>query len=139
MWLRVNNINELQEGDIIELNTEYPLLLHYAVVVIENDEKKCAHYPYPQTPRIENLDYVINNRPDNTIRRILRTGIKSEQIIQNHNQIKDRVENNFNTWLLKYNCENYIREVTGKSIGIDQRINAILVIVIIILIIIAIK
>ena len=140
MWLNVNDSNDLQEGDIIELNTEYPLVLHYAVVVDEDGERKVAHYPYPQTPRIEDLDYVLNNRPDSTIRRIMRTGIDSEYIIQNHNEIKDKIKNDYFNWLLKYNCENYIKDVTGAPIdGTDQRITAILVLLVIILIIVAVK
>ena len=134
MWTKVNSRDELQEGDILELNTEYPLLLYYVVVVIENNERKCAHYPYPQSPCIENLDYVINNRPDNTIRRVLRTGVSSKEIIDNHNKIN--ISNpKFREWL-GYNCESYMREVTSRGIGLDQRVSALLVLIIIILILI---
>lgn len=138
MWLKVKNQDELQEGDIIELGTEYPLLLHYAVVVIENDERKCAHYPYPSRPCIEKLDYVINNRPDCEIRRVIRTGVKSEEIINKHKEIENDFKDNFSDWLLRNNCEDYIRKVTGSSIGTDQRIYALLVLIIIILIVIVI-
>lgn len=136
MWIKVNNHEELQEGDILELNTDYPFLLHYAVVVIENNKKKCAHYPYPKSPCIENLDYVINNRPDSTIRRVLRTGVSSKDIIDNHNKIEMSSKENFFYWLSKYNCEDYVRQVTENGVGVDQRVTALLVFIIIIFVLI---
>ena len=135
-WIKVNNQSELQEGDILELNTEYPLVLHYAVMVIENNERKAAHYPYPNSPCIENLDYVINNRPDNTIRNVLRTGVSSKEIIDNHNKIEMPPKEDFTDWLFRDNCENYVRDITKNNIGTDQRATALLVLIIIILVLI---
>ena len=136
MWQKINSQHDLQEGDILELNTEYPFLRHYAVVVIENNERKAAHYPYPKSPCIEDLNYVINNRPDNTIRKVLRTGVSSKEIIDNHNKIKMPDKETFISWLTRYNCENYIKDVTGKCLGGDQRVYALLVLIIIVLVLI---
>lgn len=135
MWLKVNNKEELQEGDIIELGTEYPLLLHYAVVVSDNGEQKVAHYPYPLSPCIQGIDYVLNNRPDNRIRRVFRTGLKSEQLIENHQSI-EMPKKDFCEWLFSYNCESYVRQITGRQIGTDQRVYAVAGIIIIILFIV---
>lgn len=136
MWIQVTNKNELKEGDIIELGTEYPLLKHYCVVVIKDGKQQLAHYPYPSSPCIEDIDYVLNNRPDNRILRVMRTGLQSKEIIENHNNIEIPKQGDFCSWLFSYNCEDYIRQITGKKIGTDQRVYAVMAVIIIILFII---
>lgn len=137
MWLRVNNIEELQEGDVIELGTTYPLIKHYAVVVIQDGEKKVAHYPYPDSPCIEDINYVINNRPERHrfVKRIFRTGVPSDQIIDKHNEIQN-IDKKYK--FIRFTCENYVRALTGSDIGIDQRflIGGGLIIIILLLILI---
>ena len=143
MWSQVNNIDELQEGDIVEFNskvpddrlflpsTEVPFVLHYGIVVIEDGEKKMGHNTFQQCPRIEGIEKVLNGRK---INRIIRTEKKSDELIRNHRE----VENIKYNWLT-FNCEKYIEQVTGIQPGIDQRINLIILILVIILIIVAVR
>jgi hypothetical protein len=133
------DFSEFRDGDILELKTKYPLILHYGVIVSDGSGMKIAHYPFPSNPKIQDIQSALEYRPENPIIRYMRTGVSSDSIINRHNNISERVKNNFPNWLTVFNCEDYVRELTGHSIDTDQRITAILVLTLIILLIILVK
>lgn len=140
MWVDVHNIDELQEGDVIEFvskvpdtsfifaGTEVPFVLHYGIVLIQNGIKKLGHNTFQNYPKIDDIAQTLNGRQ---IKRVCRTGMKSEDILNNHNKII-----NIKYDVLKSNCEDYVFKVTGIRPGIDQRAIWIVGLVIIIMILI---
>lgn len=123
---------ELHEGDIIETTTIYPLVRHYGVVVIQDEEKKIAHYPFPAKPKIEDIHTACENKK---ITRLIKSSLKSNEVIERHNEIAHRTINDYTNWFLKFNCEDYIRKITGKCIGMDQRATFLGIIIVILLLI----
>lgn len=142
MCITKEEINELQEGDIVEFSSkvpdnrlilpglEVPIVKHYGIILIQNGEKKIGHNTFQQYPQIDDIEKTLNCR---TINRIIRTGIKSEELISNHNKVAYKKYD-----FLCYNCEDYIFQVTGVRVGLDQRIifGTILLIIILVIIII---
>lgn len=136
-------IEELQEGDVVEFfskvpdsrwilpGTEVPLVKHYGIIVVENGQKKMAHNTFQQYPRIDDIEKTLNGR---SINRVIRTGLKSDEIIARHRE----VENIKYDWL-KFNCEDYVFKLTGVRVGLDQRIQLVIAIALIIVAIIAIR
>jgi len=140
MCSQINKIDQLQEGDIIEFpmkvpdnrlflpGVEFPFVLHYGIILIQDGQKKIGHNTFQNYPKIDDdIEKVLNGRE---IKRVIRTGIPSDKLIKNHNQVKDIKYNG-----LSFNCEDYVKKMTGVNVGLDQRIKFGIVIVLMIIII----
>lgn len=139
MWLSIHNVDELQEGDVVEFPSkvpdnrlilpglEVPFVLHYGIVVIQDGEKKMGQTTFQQYPQIDSIEKTLNGR---RINRIIRTGLPSDQLISNHKEVENK---KYHWW--NFNCEHYVKQMTGINPGIDQRITLGIAIIILLLII----
>lgn len=129
-WIKIDSIDELQPGDIIEV--EATILLfpgvfkHYGIVITENGENKIIQNIGKET-HIAPLEEVIKNKP---IQRVMRTNLSNEVVAQRFNECKLKKYSFF-----KNNCEDIIREICQCDIGFDQRRFVALILLILIILI----
>lgn len=115
-WIKINSIDELQPGDIIEV--EATILLfpgvfkHYGVVTYIEGKPHLIQNIGKET-HIAPLEEAIK---DKQIQRVLRTGLSDEVIMQRYNSCK-----NIPYKFLSHNCEDVITFITGVAPGADQR------------------
>ena len=125
-WIKVTNRNIIfQTGDILETNsTVIPFSTHYGIVFYKNGEAYVSHNPFKRKqgfkPEIITLE---DFKKERKIKRFLRNEetklLTDDYILSKSNSIieKYKYKKSF-----IFNCEDYIREISNTSIGIDQRV-----------------
>lgn len=118
-WIKINDVNELQTGDILETYSKIPanarlfagkitsVIKHYSVVVREEDKIQIMHNKILATPEIDPIEYITSERQ---ILRVLRTGVSDDVMIKKYKQCSSRPYN-----AVKWNCEDFVMYVTGLS------------------------
>lgn len=130
-WTKINNISDLQPGDIIEVPSKVPnnarifpgfivpFVKHYAMIVFVKDEQgndklSVVHNTFLGQPHIDPIEAITEERP---INRILRTNIPNATVLERYNKCK---ENKYA--IFGFNCESFVRSICNCNIGTDQRI-----------------
>lgn len=123
-WFTVNDTRDLQSGDIVETisklpqhspispGMKIPFILHYGIVTCENGLQCFVHNVIGAGPTITPTQEIFEDR---TIRRVYRTGMTDEQIIEKYNQYKEK-----NYSPVFFNCEHLINNFCGLPVKVSQ-------------------
>lgn len=124
--------DQLQVGDIIETSSKIvstspvlpgavcPFVKHYGIMV-ESEGSLCVlHNPFGGKPLIQASDVVFNGRMAD---RVLRTNMSNEEIMAKWQQCEYKFTQCKNAYyqFWQFNCEDFVRKMSGDYIGFDQR------------------
>lgn len=121
-WIETEDV---QSGDIIETISRIPdhspicsgwmlpIVKHYGMVVNVDGRKCLAHNIIGRSPTIMPLEEFFMGR---RIERVLRTGMRDEEILDKFNSCKHRP---YSIWF--FNCETLMQHIWGRSIGFPQQ------------------
>ena len=139
-WIPLSEVGKLKEGDLVELPSMFPrkyplvggvifpLVNHYGIYLEIDGKPMIAHNPFAGSPEIITLEKF---ETDRKIKRIIRTGITSEEIIKKYESCKHIPYQFFGQ-----NCEGFISYICSCKNGyLDQRVGWALFIIMIILLI----
>lgn len=126
----------LNTGDILITTSVVPFVRHYGVLYYENGSPIVAHNSF-STGKIEldPLDKFIEGRDLVNVLHAYKS-IPDQELKA---KILKLVEKGEGYKFFSFNCEDFVRKVTGRNIGADQRYVWILIIILVIIILFSFK
>ena len=125
-WILLSEVdNKLETGDLLELPSMFPrkypivggivvpIVNHYGIYLEVDGKPMVAHNPWGGHPEIISLEQF---ETDRKIKRIIRTGMTAEHIIEKTKECEGTPYQFFGR-----NCELFVSFVCGCAVGWDQR------------------
>lgn len=140
-WFTVDDVDDLQSGDIVETISKLPphspvcpglripFILHYGIVICQNNVKSLVHNVIGRGPMITPIDEIFTDR---TIHRVFRTEMTDCQITNKYNQFKERPYRP-----IGFNCETLILFIYGRNVTrLQVQIYAVTLLILVVLILV---
>ena len=116
-FLPVTDETAFWTGDVLRVHSDYHIIDHYAVVFSENGQQYIAEkLPSEEIKKELLIDYRKRRKLTGYLRNANTMAVTDEMVLEMISKCNEKKYN-----MLRFNCEDFVRQVCKCDVGISQR------------------